>query len=231
MMLEIILLIIFITILIASFIVYKIYQKLNYYPSLLIKVNITKKNKMDNSDVLDYYIITYGIEKIFEHILKIDNWKQKVYDKYSSKEKKIYKFDKRCEKNEYKAFKFIAVRIQTRYKQKNYVKTPYKVQVISNEFYISDKEIKYRIDFLKENNFLITYNGYKSVDQRKVLTKELKETIKKRDNYTCQICGKYMPDEVGLHIDHIIPINKGGKSIPSNLQVLCSKCNGKKGAK
>lgn len=52
-----------------------------------------------------------------------------------------------------------------------------------------------------------------------------------RDSYTCQICGKYMPGEVGLHIDHIFPIAKGGKSIPSNLRVLCSKCNGKKGAK
>ena len=49
-----------------------------------------------------------------------------------------------------------------------------------------------------------------------------------RDNYTCQICGKYMPDGVGLHIDHIIPVSKGGKSVESKLQVLCSKCNGSK---
>ena len=45
------------------------------------------------------------------------------------------------------------------------------------------------------------------------------------------LCGKYMPDEVGLHIDHIIPVAKGGKTVPSNLQVLCSKCNGNKGTK
>ena len=53
-------------------------------------------------------------------------------------------------------------------------------------------------------------------------------SIAERDNYTCQICGKYMPDGVGLHIDHIVPIKKGGKSVPSNLRVLCSKCNGRK---
>ncbi|HIV17188.1 MAG TPA: HNH endonuclease [Candidatus Alectryocaccobium stercorigallinarum] len=63
------------------------------------------------------------------------------------------------------------------------------------------------------------------------MTPELKKKIMIRDNYTCQKCGKYMPDEVGLHIDHIIPISKGGKSVPSNLQVLCSKCNGKKSNK
>ena len=37
------------------------------------------------------------------------------------------------------------------------------------------------------------------------MTKALRKEIMLRDNYTCQICGKYMPDEVGLHIDHIIP--------------------------
>lgn len=61
------------------------------------------------------------------------------------------------------------------------------------------------------------------------MTPELKQQVKIRDNYTCQCCGKYMPDEVGLHIDHIVPVSRGGKSIISNLQVLCDKCNLRKG--
>ena len=61
-----------------------------------------------------------------------------------------------------------------------------------------------------------------------MMTQELRERIKLRDNYTCQQCGKYMPDGVGLHIDHIIPVSKGGKTVESNLQVLCSVCNGSK---
>ena len=61
------------------------------------------------------------------------------------------------------------------------------------------------------------------------MTRELRRRIIERDNYTCQICGKYMPDEVGLHVDHIIPIKCGGKSVESNLQVLCDKCNLRKG--
>lgn len=76
-----------------------------------------------------------------------------------------------------------------------------------------------------------TLQEYNTKNQRKLMTKKLREQIAKRDNYTCQICGKYMPDGVGLHIDHIVPIAKGGKTVESNLQVLCSKCNGKKSSK
>lgn len=45
------------------------------------------------------------------------------------------------------------------------------------------------------------------------MTQGIRDRIKSRDGYTCQICGRYMPDGVGLHIDHIIPISKGGKTV------------------
>lgn len=34
-----------------------------------------------------------------------------------------------------------------------------------------------------------------------------------------------------LHVDHIMPISKGGKTEPSNLRTLCIDCNLGKGAK
>lgn len=46
----------------------------------------------------------------------------------------------------------------------------------------------------------------------------------------CAYCKK-KPPEVKLHIDHIIPVSKGGASQRSNLQYLCSKCNLKKSNK
>lgn len=76
-----------------------------------------------------------------------------------------------------------------------------------------------------------TLSDYHSKNQRKLATRKLREKIMVRDNYTCQICGKYMPDEVGLQVDHIIPVAKGGKTVESNLRVLCSKCNGRKSDK
>ena len=46
--------------------------------------------------------------------------------------------------------------------------------------------------------------------------------------YTCAICGKKYPNRIMLQVDHIIPMNKGGKTTPDNLQILCRVCNGEK---
>ena len=48
-----------------------------------------------------------------------------------------------------------------------------------------------------------------------------------RDNETCNHCGC----ESDLTVDHIIPISRGGHHADYNLQVLCRKCNSKKGHK
>jgi 5-methylcytosine-specific restriction endonuclease McrA len=29
-------------------------------------------------------------------------------------------------------------------------------------------------------------------------------------------------------VDHIMPMNKGGKTVPENLQILCRSCNARK---
>lgn len=60
-----------------------------------------------------------------------------------------------------------------------------------------------------------------------------------RDNWSCQCCGIEVHDEsIGkwntpnkCHIDHIVPISKGGNSESRNLRVLCRTCNLSKGDK
>tara|TARA_A100001011_G_scaffold399638_1_gene509264 strand:- start:1016 stop:1528 length:513 start_codon:yes stop_codon:yes gene_type:complete len=51
-----------------------------------------------------------------------------------------------------------------------------------------------------------------------------------RDDYQCQYCSKYLPDEK-LTIDHIVPRSKGGSNTWLNLVTACKKCNQKKGNK
>ena len=48
-------------------------------------------------------------------------------------------------------------------------------------------------------------------------------------NYQCAACGMKNRSRACFHVDHIIPMNQGGKSVLENLQILCRRCNGIKG--
>ena len=64
-------------------------------------------------------------------------------------------------------------------------------------------------------------------EQRRLMTRKLREFIKERDNFTCCSCGNstHVEPNLLLEIDHIIPVSKGGCTEESNLQTLCWKCN------
>jgi len=64
-------------------------------------------------------------------------------------------------------------------------------------------------------------------EQRALMTNKLREFVKKRDDFTCRICGNSIHAEPNLllEIDHIVPVSKGGCTIEDNLQTLCWKCN------
>lgn len=69
--------------------------------------------------------------------------------------------------------------------------------------------------------------------QRALMTTRLRELIKSRDNFTCQICNisGIETRNLLLEIDHIKPISRGGMTSMENLQTLCWKCNRAKGAR
>ena len=60
--------------------------------------------------------------------------------------------------------------------------------------------------------------------KREQITKKIRFEVFKRDNFTCQYCGKN-PPEVTLEIDHIEPVSKGGTNNINNLLTACFKCN------
>ena len=69
--------------------------------------------------------------------------------------------------------------------------------------------------------------------QRNAMTNDLREAIKKQDNYTCRKCGNSVFKEPNLllEVDHIIPVSKGGRTEAKNLQTLCWRCNRSKSNK
>jgi 5-methylcytosine-specific restriction endonuclease McrA len=69
--------------------------------------------------------------------------------------------------------------------------------------------------------------------QRALMTAKLRGSIKARDNHTCKICSVSVAAEphLLLEVDHIVPVSRGGLSIPENLQTLCWRCNRSKSNK
>jgi hypothetical protein len=63
---------------------------------------------------------------------------------------------------------------------------------------------------------------------RKSIGKKMRFEVFKRDRFTCQYCGTSAPDVV-LHVDHIDPVNNGGKNEIVNLVTSCEGCNLGKG--
>jgi hypothetical protein len=80
-------------------------------------------------------------------------------------------------------------------------------------------KIFYSFDFQCKNNGLGVSGWLK-----------LRFEVFKRDDFTCQYCGRNVKDDkIKLQCDHIIPKSFGGENILSNLTTSCLECNeGKK---
>lgn len=60
--------------------------------------------------------------------------------------------------------------------------------------------------------------------ERKPISKKIRFEVFKRDNFTCQYCGK-TPPQTTLEVDHIQPVSKGGTDDINNLTTSCFDCN------
>ena len=216
-----------------AYILYRVFKSPFEYPYFVYRFDVSGKRNVRIDDCIDRFLCDdANWKKLQLHQSRIEFWKQRslaYLNKCRFKNLRMEQY--RAAIDDGNAFRFETVRGQTRYRQYNYVRTAYKVQSFNSACSVSWWWLERRHQQLKEINFEATLHDYECKSQRKLMTKTLRKQIMERDNYTCRICGKYMPDEVGLHIDHIIPVAKGGKTVPSNLQVLCSKCNGRKSAK
>lgn len=89
----------------------------------------------------------------------------------------------------------------------------------------TQSDISYHRKYLKEKEEKEIEYKKSAAYQRRLMTPSLRYDILKRDQFKCQICGYSQEDGVKLHVDHIVPVAKGGKTNRNNLRTLCEDCN------
>jgi hypothetical protein len=69
-------------------------------------------------------------------------------------------------------------------------------------------------------------------EEKRNIPMKLRYRVLTRDSYKCVLCGRSPATHVrvSLHIDHIEPFAKGGKTVLQNLRTLCNECNWGKGS-
>lgn len=97
-----------------------------------------------------------------------------------------------------------------------------KVEVIStwNNIRLTSSSLSIDYPAILKMNYYVRRKYLKPVFSRKA--------VLKRDNYTCQFCGKCLKNN-NPTIDHIVPTALGGKGSFFNCVAACQLCNSKKG--
>lgn len=199
------------------------------------------KRQLDNYSIDDFFISIIDSNKaLFNKVISDIEYNRSAYVSYL---KSVYRIKSSateafCNNLKIKLEKFL--KYEEKFFEESIIKTPtIYVCVHCIASYISpkgkryyNKEMTYELDQIK--HFLAIANRtkterekrqYQIKIERSKMSDSLRYDILKRDKFTCQICGSTAQDGVKLHVDHIIPVSKGGKTVKSNLRTLCDRCN------
>lgn len=95
-----------------------------------------------------------------------------------------------------------------------------KMVEISEKFNCTHSAIRADVYALKRDSRLSTPH----------VSSRMRQTIRERDNFTCQYCGVHRTSDE-LIIEHVIPAVVGGVAKPYNLVIACQSCNSTKRSK
>lgn len=190
-------------------------------------------DKTTASDVIGYHIEN-NINNIRDDI-EISNYNKELYDKYMIDFNSLnYNTDVELiniEKLSEKKFKKIELKVLRKLMWKNvynlslklliYYRSPKGKNYYEKKGTYKYEQLKYYYDeWSKKKNYEISARY-----ERSIMTDSIRYDVLKRDNYRCCICGISAREGAKLHVDHIVPVSKGGKTVMDNLQTLCERCN------
>lgn len=189
-------------------------------------------NRNDIAHLLKFYA-QKAVEPLFVTIDEMDRKKLDV----SEIAKKIYDEDmRRSEKNDYiqKLWEDDESLIHIYYSNPYFFK-----KMIDLELDKLDGDLKIAVTEPQseaEMRNLEQFPLQKIIESYPKIGLELKENAyaaarNKDGYYVCNCCKEVFPTRIYLQVDHIIPMAKGGLTVPENLQVLCRTCNMRKGDK
>lgn len=197
---------------------------------------LDSKRKFDRFDYARFFQET--IERCldnYKNLISMVDENQKLFKEYNSE---ISKISKSMSKEDVYKLK-VPYKIYNRVEEKIFKTTKLK-PVLNPEFdiqieYTSPKgRNHYEDGMIYPFNAIVKYynnvlNKLKRQEtkeyQRNLMTNSLRYDILKRDDFRCVLCGRTTDDGVKLHVDHIKPVSKGGKTKKSNLRTLCDSCN------
>lgn len=189
----------------------EIKEKLSFYQN--IQQCIYKNIELDKSYVKEYYDICSDIYEINTKKLRIST-------------KKFIKIEgKICYKARLYPITDIDIKLVVNYTSPQGVNSYSK-----NKHYNHDDLKQFIIEIERNIEYEKTEEHRRKIERSKISASKRVEILQ-RDKGRCRLCGRSVKEGAVLHVDHITPISKGGKSTDDNLQTLCQDCNLGKGDK
>ena len=162
-----------------------------------------------------------------------------LYGKYMSEYRSAATTDSIIQKSGIKSTKFH--KIESRLCSQALITPQRDVEIEVHFEYISRGGRNHYSRYFKEDYESLVYSFAKMNERERIrvmaqferakMSDKLRYEILTRDGHRCTICGATAADGAKLHVDHIIPVSKGGKTEYNNLRTLCDRCNLGKGAR
>jgi hypothetical protein len=93
-----------------------------------------------------------------------------------------------------------------------------------DELHAIDKDITYDFHHAIFKNAIATTNVDEKKERQRKITKVQVRKLLEMQDHLCLYCLKDISKE-DYHVDHMVPISFGGKTVFSNLAIACVRCN------